>query len=108
MEFLSNPVWQLMINIAIGLLTIIVSITIYRKQQNRKGITYEIISNTSMLSFRNEVIGRVQILFDKKPIAYARLVILKIWNSGNVAIEPNQYSDPIKVHFGLTFKLTRS
>jgi len=40
MEFLSNPVWQLTINAAIGLLTILVSILIFRKQLIRKGITH--------------------------------------------------------------------
>ena len=47
MEFLSNPVWQLLMNLGIGFLTIIVSVLIFRKQQTRRGLNYEIIDAIS-------------------------------------------------------------
>jgi hypothetical protein len=100
MAFLSNPIWQFILNVAIGFLTIIVSIIIFRKQVNQKGITYEIISNTPILSLKEDVRDRVQVLFDSKPIVNVRLVILKIWNSGNIPISPYEYHDPIRFEFG--------
>ena len=96
MEFLSNPGWQIAINAAIGLLTIIVSIIIYRRQRNRRSITYEVVSDTPILSLKEEIKGRVQVLFDTKPVGEVRLVILKIWNSGDSPILPNEYIEPIK------------
>lgn len=100
MEFLSSPVWQITINAAIGLLTIIVSILIFRMQLKRKSITYEVISDAPVLSIKKEVKGRVQVLFDSKPVSDAHLVILKIWNSGNTHILAEDYIDPIKFDFG--------
>jgi len=41
-----------------------------------------------------------QVLFDNKIVSDARLIILRIWNSGNVAITKEEYSRPIKFFFG--------
>ena len=73
MEFLSNPAWQLLMNLGIGFLTIIVSVLIFRKQQTRRGLNYEIISDTPILSIKAEVKDKVQILFDNKPVNHVRL-----------------------------------
>jgi len=100
MEFLSNPIWQLIVNAAIGLCTIIVTIIIFSKQFNRRSITYEVISDTPMLSLKEEVKARVQVLFDTKPVGDVYFVILKMWNSGNTPILPTEYIDPIRFDFG--------
>lgn len=100
MQFLSNPLWQFAVNAAIGLFTIIVTIIIYRKQQNRRSVTYEIISDTPILSLKEEIKGRVQVLFDTKPVGEVRLVTLKLKNSGDMPVLPNEYIEPIKVDFG--------
>ncbi|MGZ3610287.1 MAG: hypothetical protein ACXVBU_09500 [Ktedonobacteraceae bacterium] len=100
MEFLSNPAWQLLLNLGIGFLTIIVSVLIFRKQQTRRGLNYEIISDTPILSIKADVKDKVQILFDNKPVNHVRLVIIRIWNSGNAPILPNEYIDPISIAFG--------
>jgi hypothetical protein len=100
MEFLSNPLWQFIINATIAILAIIIPVLIYRKKQNQRGITYQVISNTSILNFKEDIKGRVQVLFDNKPVGDVRLVILKIWNSGNIPILPNEHIDPLKFDFG--------
>jgi hypothetical protein len=100
MEFLSNPLWQFLVNVTIAILAIIIPVLIYRKKQNQRGITYQVISNTSILNFKEDIKGRVQVLFDNKPVGDVRLVILKIWNSGNIPILPNEHIDPIKFDFG--------
>lgn len=100
MQFLNNPLWQFTINATIGVLTIIVTIMIYRKQLSRKGITYQVISDTPILSLKDVVKGRVQILFDNKPVRDVRLIILKVWNSGTVPILPTEYIDLVKINFG--------
>jgi len=100
MQFLNNPLWQFTINATIGVLTIIVTIMIYRKQLSRKGITYQVISDIPVLSLKDEVKGRLQILFDNKPVRDVRLIILKVWNSGTVPILPAEYIDLVKINFG--------
>ncbi len=73
MQSLSNPLWQFTINATIGVLTIIVTIMIYRKQLSRKSITYYVIADTPVLSLKDEVKGRVQISFDNKPVRDIRV-----------------------------------
>src|SRR2546425_7217887 len=100
MEFLSNPLWQFLVNVTIAILAIVIPVLIYRKKQNQRGITYQVISNTSILNFKEDIKGRVQVLFDNNPVGDVRLIILKIWNSGNIPILPNEHIDPIKFDFG--------
>jgi|SRR5450755_3466896 hypothetical protein len=104
MGFLRDPIWQFTINIVVGLIgifiTSIVSVAIFRRQQNRKGITYRIISDTPILSLKEEIKGTIQLLFRTKSVSNARLVILKIWNSENTPILPGDFIDPIRLSFG--------
>jgi hypothetical protein len=100
MEFLSSTVWQIISNVAIGLITISVSVLLFRKQIKRKGISYQVVSDAPVLSIKEEIKGRVQVLFDTKSVSDARMVILKIWNSGNTDILPSEFVDPIKFSFG--------
>ena len=100
MGFLSNSIWQVILNLAIGLLTIIVSVLIFRKQQSRRNLTYEIISDAHILSIKAEVKDKVQILFENKLVNNVRLLIFRIWNSGNTPILPNDYIEPLSIDFG--------
>jgi hypothetical protein len=99
MAFMSNQLWQFIINVSIGLLTIFVSVIIFRRQQSRRSITYRTISATSLLSVNEEVKGEVKILYKDKAVSNVRLIILKIWNSGGTPILPQEYIDPIKFEF---------
>ena len=100
MEFLHDPFWQFKILASIGLLTIIVPLLAYRKKQNQRGITYSVISNTSIFGFKGDVKDRVQILFDNKPVGDLRLVLVKLWNSGSLPILPHEHIDPIRFDLG--------
>jgi hypothetical protein len=103
-SLLRDPTLQFLMNISIALLgiffTSIVSVVIYRRQQSRKGIIYKVISNAPLFSLKEEVKGKIKVLFGTKAVNNARLVILKIWNSENTPILPNEYMDPIRVRFG--------
>jgi len=58
MAFLNDPAW---IAVIIAVLAIIVAILIARKQSNRKEVSYAIISNTLVLSIKEDIVGRVQV-----------------------------------------------
>lgn len=98
MNILRDPIWQF-----IGvIIAILFPLLLYVVQRNRKEVAYEIVSNTPILSLRTEVKGKVQVLLDNKPVNEARLVILRIWNSGNQPIRTEDYDqkNPIKFNFG--------
>jgi hypothetical protein len=63
MDILRDPVWQF-----IGVLAALVTIFIALRQRNQKEIVYDIISDTPILSIKEEVKNRVKVLFDDKPV----------------------------------------
>src|SRR6266487_3666841 len=97
MDFLHDPVVDLIIGIVV---TIFVAFVVYMMQRNRKEIAYDIIANTLVLSIDKEVKDKMQVLYESKPIADARLVVLKIWNSGKAPISSNDYERPLTFDFG--------
>jgi hypothetical protein len=97
----SDPGW---IGVLIGILAIIVtvitSIVISQKQRMRKEITFGIISATPVLSVNEEVKSKVLVFYDGKPIRDMLLIVLRLWNSGNVSVLPTDYVETITFDFG--------
>ncbi len=92
------------IGIILGILglviPLIVSIAIALIQRNKKEITYKIESDVSLLSFREEVKNKLEILYEGKKVSNTNLVILTIRNTGKVPILPSDYISPINFDFG--------
>jgi len=78
---------------------IIVSLIIYYRQKNKKEIAYSVLS-LPLLNIREEIKDKVKILFKERPARDTHLVVLKVWNSGNVPILPTEFVDPITFNFG--------
>ena len=81
-------IYVAILTLLIGLVTTIV---VYLKQRNRKELSFGVISATPLLSIRPEAKGIVQVLYNSKPVSNVRLVILKIWNSGNQEVKLDDY-----------------
>lgn len=95
-EIIRDPMWQF-----IGvILVIIIPLILYLVQRRRKALSWEIISNTPLLSIDDEIRGNLQVLFDGKPVQDVQLIIVEIINSGNVAIKSTDYERPINLDFG--------
>lgn len=95
---LRDPVWQFIGAIcSIGALvfTIVTSL----KNKNRKAIAYSIVSD-EVLSNINDIPGKkFEIRYDNIVVGNVRQVVVKVWNSGNVAITPNDFYECITVEF---------
>jgi len=99
-KILRDPIWQF-VGAAFGFAAIILSIILYRTQRRRKALSFDIITfPTPLLSVDNEVKGKVQVLFDGKPVQDVYLVTLKFINSGDVPIVSADYVRPISLSFG--------
>jgi hypothetical protein len=72
----------------------------FLKQRRRKEISYRILANTPVLTVRREVEDRVRMTLGGHQIADARLVMIRLWNSGNIPIVTNDYILPITFNFG--------
>src|SRR5437762_7026078 len=75
----------------------------YQKLRKSKHLTYQVVSNTLLLSVeeKEELKGRIQVLLDNKPVGDVRLVVLRIWNSGNLSIKSEDYKEPVVIDFGM-------
>src|SRR5712691_11163771 len=85
-----DTVFQLIVIAIVTLIAAIigslVSFGFSRKQHNRKEITYQVISDAPIVSINKALEDRVEIRLDSSPIKDARLLVLKVRNSGNVAV----------------------
>lgn len=102
-DFWHDPFIQFVIYVAVaiivGIATILTTIWISRKQRNKKEISYQVISNAPIASVSKGLENRVTIHVDGKPVGSARQVVLKIRNSGNVAVSREDYDLPINFAF---------
>jgi amino acid transporter len=104
-DFFNNPVWQFFSGVGgIGAIIsipviIIIAITAYRQQLRHREISYQLISNAPIVSINKAVESQVEITLDGNPVKNARLLVIKIWNSGNVGIKTEDYLEPISFEF---------
>ena len=103
MDILRDSIWTF-VSVVIAFAALILTMVIPWMQRNRKEIAYEVISNSLVIPELEEVgphtKGILHVLFNGKPVKGARLVILKVWNAGNVPITPSDYVTPITFNFG--------
>lgn len=88
-EFIISTILTLL-GLVLGLIGLILSFRSYFLSRNRKSITWERVSVTSVKHLKN-----------------VRLLFLRIWNSGDVPIVKNDYDGPIKLNFGKGAKVTK-
>ena len=100
LEIMRDPFWQFLTVAIIAIIAILVTIILYLIQRQRKSLSWEIISNTPLLSIDEEIRGDLQVLFAGKPVHDVQLIIFKIINSGNVPIKSTDYERPIKLKLG--------
>ncbi len=104
LEILRDPLWQF-IAVILTSLTILISYFLYRKQRQRKALSYEILSLTPLLSMNEEVKGKLEIRFSGEPVQQVHLVQIKITNSGNVPIVATDYERQVNLSFGEKAKI---
>jgi len=97
-EFLRDGIWQF-IGAFFGFVAIVISIIVYFAQRRNKRLAYEIFSQTSVINTTDEVAGKIQILFEGKPVKKVHLLVIKIANIGNVPITKNDYERAVSLNF---------
>ena len=104
MDFLRDPIWQF-VGVMIAVVTLYFSISIPLQQKNKKEVLYEIVSTSSLSSFKISSKIKMSILFAGRHLSDVSLVYLKLWNNGSAEIEPNDYIEPITFNFGTGVKI---
>jgi len=98
-DILRDPMWQF-VAVILGILAILISYILYRKQSQKKSLEYEIISSTPLLSMEEEVRGKLQMFFNKEPVKQVHLIQVRIFNSGNMPILSTDFKRPVGLSFG--------
>lgn len=104
LELLRDPLWQF-VGAALAVAALIASFVIYRLQRLRKGVTYDVLSRTNLLTVREELEGKLQVLYEGEPAKSLSLLVLKLWNSGNQPILATDYERPISFGTGEASRL---
>jgi hypothetical protein len=85
--------------------SIITSLLIYSNQKSTREISWSIVSDTPVLSVNKELADDLQVLFHDHPISDARLVVLRLSNTGNVPILREDFDGAIRFEFGNETKI---
>ncbi len=98
MDFLRDPIWQF-IGAAIGVIAVFISVYIFTAQRSKKSLSYDILTSTELLSIKKEIQGKVQILFENKPVENVYHVVLKIVNDGSLPVNGTLFERPLSFSF---------
>lgn len=98
MQIFSSPVWS-----ALGVIVAIVFgvISVVYKRRSRKALAYEVLSNVSLVTVRQELLkdnpDAIEIRYHGTLVNDVRVLVMRIWNAGNVPIVPSDYHKPIMI-----------
>lgn len=84
--------------VVLAVLSIILTLVIFKLQQERKNITYEILSNSSLLSVEKELKGDIEISYKGRKIENAQMIVLRIENLGSLPIPSSDFEGPIEIN----------
>ncbi|WNZ46551.1 hypothetical protein Q2T42_01705 [Leptolyngbya boryana CZ1] len=98
LNFLRDSIWQF-VGALLAIVAIVISVIIFFLQKSNKLLTYEILSETALLSVAKEVEDKVQILFEGNVVQGVHLILLQISNTGNVPILPSDFLKDLTISF---------
>ncbi len=98
-EIISDPLWRF-IGVILPIITIATMVIICWIQRQKRALSWQVVSNTPLLSIDKEIKGNLEVLYNKKPVQGVQLIIAKIINTGNVPIKSSDYERPINFNFG--------
>lgn len=96
MAFLIDAGWA---EVIIGVIALVASVVIYRITRKKKQLSYEILSETPLISVGDEIKGRLEILLDSSPVEKVHLLLVKFVNDGTMPITADDYERPLTLIF---------
>jgi hypothetical protein len=84
---------------AVEIAALLVGVVIFFLQLRRKALSYSITTNTSVVSVSDTVRGGIQVAYNRIEVESLRLIEIRIQNSGNQPIKPDDYVQPVAIRF---------
>ena len=78
-----------------SVIAVILTVIIYFLTRKKKVLSYEVLSESSLVSVHDEIKPKLQISYDGNPVENVHLLLLKFINSGNVPITKADFERPI-------------
>jgi hypothetical protein len=103
-DFLRDPVWQF-VGVILAIVALVATIIIHLLQRKQKILSWEFISINKLLTVREELEGKLQVFYDGSPARDIRLLLLKLINTGNVAISASDFERPISFKTGASSRI---
>lgn len=100
--------WGVFATVVTAAIAITVSIVLYLKQKNTKALAYEVLANYAVIATPQEIAGKLKVLFDGQEVEGARLVVIRLQNTGNIAIRPEDYYEPLTITFPKSKRILHS
>jgi hypothetical protein len=97
-----DPIFQFWIGVgslALSALAIIVSIILAVKGRQRKILTYEVVSNSSVINVENDIGEDLKLVLEGRFVTKVRLHVIKLLNAGNTAIGSEDYPNQLSFEF---------
>ncbi len=94
LDLARDPAWQF-IGVLLALAAIFLTYVVYRRQQLRKRLTYDVVSRNQLLTVKEELAGKLSILYEGRPAKAISVLVVRLWNSGNQPIQAADYERPI-------------
>jgi len=78
-----------------SIIAVILSVIVYLLTRKKKALSYEVLSEYSLISIADEIKGNLQVLYGGNPVENVHLLLVKFLNSGNVPITTSDFERPI-------------
>lgn len=82
-----------------SVIAIILTLLIYLITRKKKSLSYEVLSESPLISISDEIKSGLQVLYNGNPVENIYLCLIKFINDGNVPIATNDYERPLTLSF---------
>ncbi len=77
---------------------IAVTLVLWTMGLRNKEISYEIVSNTPLISLKEEVKDHIQIVFRNEPVHDVHLILVKVTNTGHIPIKASDFDEKLSIN----------
>jgi hypothetical protein len=93
-----DPLWNF-VGVVLAIIALLVTIVIFIVQRKKKRLSYQVISLTSLLGLKEEIAGKIKVLYEGNEVTNVHLFEIKLINTGNQPIASSDFERPICISF---------
>lgn len=93
---LRDGLWQF-VGALLALIALIAMVQIYRKQKVRKQLSYDVLSNSSIMTGAEGILGQLEIKYNGEEVSELYVIEIKLVNNGNIAIKAEDIASNIAI-----------